>query len=308
LQAQDLRAARLALRARVKGLTIADVDRALTEDRSFVVTWVNRGTLHFVHRDDVDWLVKLTGPTQETAVMRRLAQEGVSPGDADRAVALMGQALATDGPLTRPQLGEIFAAAGLRTEGQALIHLLFMACYRGVAVRGPVIGRQHAYVRTEDWLGVSRPVDRDAALAELARRYLGAFGPATDTDLAYWSGLPKRDARAGLEAIAGELTEHAGGLVDLRRRREAPARSGAKLLGLWDNYLLGWKDRTFQIAPENTVAVYANGMIGPAAARGGWIVGRWSAKGGGVQLLPFEDDARGFAAESRAVERFLAGG
>ena len=62
----------------------------------------------------------------------------------------------------------------VRTEGQALVHLLFLASLRGLVVRGPMVGRQHAYVLVRDWLGEPAPVDRDArsgrARAPLPRR------------------------------------------------------------------------------------------------------------------------------------------
>src|SRR5690242_20184234 len=83
VQAQDPRGARLAIRARTKGLSAADVDRALTEDRSLVVTWLNRGTLHLVRSEDYPWLQALTTPPLFTGNARRLAQEGVSPSDAE---------------------------------------------------------------------------------------------------------------------------------------------------------------------------------------------------------------------------------
>ena len=108
------------------------------------------------------------------------------------------------------------------TEGQALIHLLFLAGVRGVAVRGPMVGKQHAYVLVRDWLGSAKPVDRDVALAELARRYLVGHAPADDRDLARWAGLPLRDARAGLAAIAPELVERDDGLVHLAKHPPSP--------------------------------------------------------------------------------------
>ena len=75
---------------------------------------------------------------------------------------------------------------------------------------------------------------------------------------------------------------------------------------LWDNYLLGWKDRSFQIDPQHTLTIYANGMIGPAASRGGMLVGRWTAPNGRVVIEPFDGPVTGFAAEANAVERFIA--
>ncbi len=86
VQAQDPRGARLAVRARTlgSGTTAAGVDRALTEDRSLVVSWLNRGTLHLVRREDWPWLHALTTPPLAAGSARRLAQEGVPPDDADR--------------------------------------------------------------------------------------------------------------------------------------------------------------------------------------------------------------------------------
>ena len=102
------------------------------------------------------------------------------------------RALRVDGPLTRAQLGERLSAAGLRTAGQALVYLLFLAGLRGVSVRGPMAGPEQAYVLARDWLGPPPALDRDAALGWLARRYLAGHGPATERDLAKWSGLPLR--------------------------------------------------------------------------------------------------------------------
>src|SRR5207237_1004861 len=75
-----------------------------------------------------------------------------------------------------------------------------------------------AFVLVRDWFGDPGAVDRDAALAELARRYLAGHGPAGDRDLAKWAGLPLRDVRRGLAAIASELEQGSDGLVDLAGR------------------------------------------------------------------------------------------
>ncbi|HEX8205895.1 MAG TPA: crosslink repair DNA glycosylase YcaQ family protein, partial [Solirubrobacteraceae bacterium] len=101
VQGQDPRGFRLAVRARTKGLTVADVDRALA-DRTLVVTWLNRGTLHLVRSEDYGWLHALTAPQHETAIRRRLAQEGIA--DPERGVAVIERSLAAAGARTREQL------------------------------------------------------------------------------------------------------------------------------------------------------------------------------------------------------------
>jgi Winged helix DNA-binding domain len=157
IQAQDLRGARLTIRARSAGLSASDVDAALSQRRSLIVTWLNRGTLHLVCTEDYWWLHPLTTPQLRTGNSRRLAQEGVPPADAERAVATVQAALAADGPLTRSELRERVAAAGVRTEGQAMVHILALASIRGLIVRGPLAGRDQALVLARDWLGAPPP-------------------------------------------------------------------------------------------------------------------------------------------------------
>ena len=240
VQAQDLRSARLAVRARTEGLTAVDVDRAL-DDRTLVVGWLNRGTLQLVRNEDYWWLHALTTPPLFTANIRRLAQTGVAPDAAERGVAAIERALTAEGPLTRDELRDRVQAVGVETAGQALVHLLMLACLRGIAVRGPFRGKRHAYVLAHDWLGASRSVARERALAELARRYLDGHAPADERDLAKWAGLPLRDARAGLSAIAAEIREREG-LLELKGRRRA-GWPRACLLDRWDPLLVGWRSR-----------------------------------------------------------------
>lgn len=312
VQGQDPRGARLAIRARSRGLTAADVDVALSEDRSLLITWLNRGTLHLVCSEDYPWLHALTTPPLLTGNTRRLAQEGVTPAAAERAVRAIERALATDGPLTRAQLRERVAAARVRTEGQALVHLLMLATLRKLIVRGPMAGKEQAYVLVRDWLGApaaEAKIDRERALGELARRYLTGHGPAEDRDLARWSGLPLRDARAGLEAIASELRTRADGLLDLVRRPKAAPPPPPRLLGAFDPLLLGWCSRD-PILGANKSLVTVNGVFRPFALAAGRAVARWRLVSGQVVLEPFAGlsraDAGALRADGEDVLRYLS--
>ena len=324
VQAQDERGYRLAIRARTQRLTAADVDRALGEG-ALVVTWLCRGTLHLVRAEDYPWLHGLTASRQLTGTMRRLGQEGVDRGDADRAVAAIERALADEGPLTREQLGERIARTGVRTDGQARVHLLALASHRGVAVRGPMAEGRHAYVLARDWLGPRAPAarrgkaarrgrgaadgfDRDAALAELARRYLAGHSPATARDLARWAGLPLRDARAGLAAIAGSLHEREDGLVELADRPPAAA-APPRLLGAFEPALVGWSSREWLLG-EHDARVVSGGLFRPFALAGERAVATWALRGDHVELDAFERlddaDAEALDADAADVLRFLA--
>jgi hypothetical protein len=308
IQGQDQRGARLAIRARTRGVTAAAVDRALTDDRSLLITWLNRGTLHLVRSEDYPWLHALTTPPLLTANARRLAQEGVPPDAAERGVAAVERALADEGPLGRDRLRERIEAARVRTEGQALVHVLMLASLRGIAIRGPMIEGRHAYALTRDWLGEPPPVDRERALAELARRYLAGHGPADDRDLARWAGLPLRDVRAGLRAIASELVERDDGLVDLAGRPAAAELPAPRLLGSFEPLLLGWRSRE-PLLRDSARLVTVNGIFRPFALVGGRAAATWSVADGEVSLEPFDRLSRAHAAaletDAQDVLRYL---
>ena len=309
VQAQDLRAARLAVRSRTTGLTSADVDRELN-GRTLVVTWLNRGTLHLVRPEDYWWLQQLTTPQLAAGNAKRLGQEEVSPSQADRGVAIIEAALAANGPMTRAQLREMVQAADVPVAGRAMVHILFLSALRGLTIRGPVVSREQAFVLVRDWLAKPPKVmDRDTALSELARRFLVGHGPANDRDLAKWAGITLGDARRGLRSVGADLEEQRTGLVDLAGRPPPSSRRRPKLLGGFDPLMHGWVDREPVLGGNQTV-VTMNGIFRPFALVGGRAVATWSMQGGRVRLEPFAPLAAGVLAdldrEARDVERFLA--
>jgi hypothetical protein len=325
IQAQDIHAAPLAIRARSRGLTAADVDRARA-DRSVARAWGPRGTLHLIAAEDLDWVVPLLVPPMVTHSLRRLRQEGVT-GTEEKLVRAAAKALAGQGPLSKAELGERLRKGGIPARGQAIVHLAFLAAAHGLAVLGPDRRGKPTYVHAADWLG--RPVgaafDRDRALAELARRYLAAHAPAGPDDLATWSGLPLRDAKAAFAAVADSLTEvrwsdrpQPGTLAEPahailwrpRRGGPRPASVPAALLPAFDEYLLGWRDRTLIVDPGRwRLIAPGGGMISAAVLADGRIAGTWRTWGGGATASLFAPvDTAALATEAADVGRFLARG
>jgi Winged helix DNA-binding domain len=312
IQGQDPRGARLAVRSRSAGLTAADVDRALTEDRTLLITSLNRGTLHLVRSEDYWWLHPLTAKPQfQAGCLRILARLGVSPQQADKGVAIVEGALRADGPIVRAELADRITAAGLPPDAGVALHVLMLASLRGRAVRGPMIGAQHAYVSPHEWLdSPARAFDGDAALAELARRYVAGHGPASDRDLAKWAGLPLGNVRRGLQAIAGELRDRPDGLAELARTpAEEPSLPSPRLLGAYDAVLLGWESRQAILGGHQGV-VTVNGLFRPIALVAGRAAGIWAYTAGQVTVdrfgpLPADVEAA-LTEEARDVARFLA--
>ena len=287
VQAQDARGARLAVRSRSLGLRANDVDAALN-DRSMVIAWLNRGTLHLVAADDYWWLFPLTTPQLVVGNRRRLQQEGVSPVQADRGVDVVTEAVLGDGPQTRAELRSRLDAAGVPTAKQALIHVLMAASLRSQLVRGPMLGNEHAFVAASEWLGdPPAPLSRPDALALLARRYLAGHGPADARDLAKWAGVTLGDARAALEGSASELTDHAGGLVDLAGRDSSTAKPKPRLLGPFDPLLLGWVSRDAVVGTHQGI-VTSNGLFRACALVDGRVVATWTLSGATLTVTRLE--------------------
>jgi hypothetical protein len=153
-------------------------------------------------------------------------------------------------------------------------------------------------------------VERDRALSELARRYLAGHGPATDRDLARWAGLPLRDARAGLAAIASELAEREDGLLDLAGRPPADKVPPPRLLGAFDPVLLVWTGREELLGPYAS-RVVEGGMFWPFALVTCRAAATWRLRDGEVELEPFRPLARpvanALADDADDVVRFLDG-
>jgi Winged helix DNA-binding domain len=283
VQAQVLSAAGLALRARTEGLTEAKVDRARLHDRSIVLTWAMRGTLHLVPAEDYGWVVPLMIEPHVANSHRRLRELGVTGDQPARAVQAIERMLAREGPLTRPGIAERLRTLGIRTEGQAIAHLVWLAAAERAVCFGPDRGRDRSFVLVHDWIGTPEPMNRERALAEVAVRYLRAHGPAAPADLAFWSGLRAADAARGWAAIADRLTEVevAGGTMGtLRSRRREVAPAGpVRLLPSFDEYLLGWKDRRFIAEPTRWRTINpGGGWYHPAVVADGRAVGTWATE------------------------------
>jgi Winged helix DNA-binding domain len=323
LQAQDTKAARLAVRPRSSGPTAATVTAACNDDRSVVRTWLMRGTLHMVASDDAGWLVGLLGPVFAAGGAGRRRQLGLDEDTCERGLEAIREVLADSGPLTRPELIRRIAARGvvLDPRSQAPAHLVVHAARMGLVCRGPdLAGDEPTYVGLADWVGERPALDPDAALAELARRHLAAYGPADAHDLAAWSGLGVGRARRAFGLIAGELDEVVAGerpawVLHTAAPQEADLdRPHVRLLGHFDPYLLGYRSRDLVLERRFARRIQAGGgFIQPAVLVDGRVAGTWRQQRGRgrltVAVAPFEPLSEavvpGLEAEAADLGRFL---
>ncbi|MFD1145706.1 DNA glycosylase AlkZ-like family protein [Saccharothrix hoggarensis] len=267
LQAQDVPAARLAARARgVRSL-----------DGPLVRTWAMRGTLHLLHEDDL-WVVDLLGPTFIAAGRRRREQLGLTDELCERALPALRKVLTE--PLARADVVARLSEVGIALDpkSQAPAHLLAFAAHSGVLCRGLDDTYRLLDVEVEP-----RGVD------ELWRRYRRAYGPATPDDFAAWSGLPKKRLR-DLPEVADEPAEPSGAV---------------RMLGHFDPYLLGYRDRSAALAPEHVPLVQTGGgFVTPHVVVDGRVVAVWRRDGARFSVHPF-GDRPDIADEVADLGRFL---
>ncbi len=324
LQAQEKAAAMLGVRARSRGQTAADVENALYRQHDLIHTWCMRGTLHFVSAEDLAWMLPLLGPVFIQAGARRNLELGLDARALGAGVRVIRDELARLGPLTRHELKPALQARGLPTEGQATIHLIAHAALEGAVCVGPERDGKPTYALLEGRAGPWLPMERRAALAELAWRYLEAFAPASLADFAYWSGLSMADARLGWEGIAHEAVEIEAGGKPARMPAErlawleepAPAWPLIHLLPRYDNYLLGYASRELAVDPGFEERIHpGGGIIHAVVLVNGHAAGTWELKRrrGSLELTvePFEQFSPavvdGIKTETAEISRFLGG-
>ncbi|MER6472443.1 winged helix DNA-binding domain-containing protein [Streptomyces collinus] len=314
LQAQDALAADLGIRARGRNITAAAVRAAYEDERSIVRGWYLRGTLHTVCSEDARWILALLAPRILAATGRRYHQLGLHEDLRRRADHLLRQVLTTHGPLTRAELTGHLTRLGIPPDGQAPFHLIRHAALTGVLCHGPRRAGEATYVLLEDWLpadGVRW--DQEAALAELARRYLAAHAPAGAEDFAVWSGLPLSWARrawgtlaqAGAITADGDLTTLAGragergyppdapdapDTPEMPEVPDAPEAPDVRMLPAYDNYLLAYRTRDVCVPAAHQARVWpGGGIIRPTVLADGLAVATWARREAGrsITVHPF---------------------
>jgi len=280
IQAQDYLGALWAVGLRTKAATEPTIEQAIN-DRQIVRTWPMRGTLHFVAPEDVRWILGLLTPRIVTRAARRHKQLELDAATFARSEALFSKALRDGQQLTRKEMMAVLEQAGMSTKGQRGYHRLWRAAQRGLICFGPRQGKQETFVWLDDWLPEGRTLNRDEALAELAQRYFTGHGPATIYDFRWWSGLPAAEARVGLEMVKATLVHEK---LDGQTYWFSPSLSTqnatsptAYLLPSFDEYLLGYKDRSAVLNLDHALKVVpgANGMFKPIIVIDGRVVGTW---------------------------------
>jgi hypothetical protein len=279
VQAQDFAAAKWALGLRTHGLTDAAVEQAFNAG-ALLRTHILRPTWHFVAPADLRWMLALTAPRVRAFNATYDRKFALDEAVFRRSNAALEQALQGGRQLTRPALQSALQQAGIPTDELRSTLLVMRAELDGVLCSGPRQGRQFTYMLLEERVPPVPPLAREAALAELARRYFVSHGPATVRDFAWWSGLTLAEAGSGLEAVKSELvSETVAGQTywfDASMPAEEENARDVYLLPNFDEYTVAYADRSaISTATDLKALDMREGILSYIIVINGQFAGTW---------------------------------
>ncbi len=278
MQAQDYYGTLWALGLRT-GKTEKEIIKTL-ENAEIVRTWPQRGTLHVVPAEDAKWLVSLSAERLLKGSRRRRERLELDDKKLAKSKEILINALSKTKLLTRPQVMETLEKAGISTKSGRGYHILWHLAQTGVIVIGPMKGKQQTFALLESWVPKSKNLSREEGIVELAKRYFLSHGPATIQDFMWWTGLTAADAKKGLEANKSLLISEKINKKEYwmpRSLPKMPDTSQAYLLPGFDEYMLGYKDRSaaLHIDHTNKIVPGGNGMFLSTIVIDGQIAGTW---------------------------------
>jgi hypothetical protein len=338
LHATDPATVHLAAGARMRRAPGADLERALYDDRTLLRLLGMRRTMFVVTLDCAPVVQAACSVdiarTQRKLLERHLGEQGHPENVAEPARWLAEvqectlAALAARGSATARELSE--DVPGLRQRlrmapgkpyeaiGNITSRVLFLLAVEGRIVRGRPRGSwtstQYRWSGTETWLGGGMPVlGADEARAELARRWLAAYGPAPVADLRWWTGWTAGQVRKALTAVDPvevDLDGAAGVALPGDVEPVPPPDPWVALLPALDPSAMGWAERDWFLGGHRAPLFDRSGNIGPTVWCEGRVVGGWAHRQDGeVRVRLLEDvgaDARaGIEAEAQRLEKWL---
>jgi hypothetical protein len=301
IQAQVLSAAELAMGTRVDGLLPQDVQAALWQERTLIKTWAMRATLHLLAADDLPLYVAARSVDESINWVRYFEYYGLSKSQLEAYLAAAPEILGSS-PMTREQLATALAEHIGVPELRSLMITKSWGtpfkplAWRGTLCFGPSDGQKVTFVNPRKWIGAWQPVEPYAALQDMARRYLRAYGPATVENFSQWWGLKLTIARKLFRSMEAELepVEVEGWqAIALRETLEAMQNfelpGSVNLLPLFDAYVMGI-GRGAEIEPliarEHQRLVYRpQGWISAVVLVDGLLKGVWEYKARAAQTV-----------------------
>jgi len=313
VQSQEFAVATWAVAQRSDGVDDTAM-RRLFDDGAILRTHALRPTWHFVTPQDIRWIQALTGPRVRALNAYHERQTGVDAELMAKVIKLLTGALQGGNHLTRGEIGQVLAAAGIEAAGVRMAYVLMWAELDAAICSGPMRGKQHTYALVSERAPQAVTMTGDEALAELTRRYFTSHGPATIKDFAWWSSLTTTQIRRGLDLCGSALTSvDIDGRVFWYAERPAPEpTTAAHALPIYDEYVVAYTDsRPLIVIDGHTLPSLIPNATTHSVLVGGKLAGFWRRSTGrdGITAeldLVIEPDAGQRAEIERAFARYAA--
>jgi hypothetical protein len=280
MQAQEFSFAKWSVAQRAKGVDVAAMARAFDEG-TIVRSHFLRPTWHFALAKDIRWLLTATAPRVQALNAHYNRQLGIDEELAVRSNAVLAGALEGGTHLTRKELATHLDGAGIVASGPRLAYLIMRAELDGIVVSGAMRGKQHTYALLDQRAPDAVRLDREGAVAELAKRFFSSRGPATMRDLARWSSLTAAECRIGLEMAKPALeNEDIGGRTywfgSSSSSGRSPPRPRVDLVQGYDEIILSYSESKDVVAPLRTDLVVKDRRVFlHAILLDGRVIGHW---------------------------------
>lgn len=279
MQAQDFPMSRWALGLRLPGATDAGIQHEIDKG-SIIRTHVMRPTWHLVSAADIRWMIALSARTIRSQMTGRNNDLGLTVRMLERSAKLLQDALAGGLSMSRKELADMYANAGIPNTDNRLAHLLMEAELDCLICSGPSRGKETTYAWMDDRVPVYPVPDRDVSLQKLALVYFSSHGPATLSDFTWWSGLPVSQARLALELNKTSLESFDidGQAYWMAESPDQPATHTLQvmLVPAYDELIISYKDRRAILnEPNMATAISSNGIFRPVILVDGRAAGIW---------------------------------
>jgi hypothetical protein len=282
VQAQDYNAAKWAVALRSENATDLSIEQAFNKGE-ILRTHVMRPTWHFVTPKDIRWMLELTSPRVNAVCGHYYRKFDLDERFFRRAHKVIARGLEAEGHLTRIELRDRLLRHRIEPgDATRMSFILLRAELDGLVCSGPRRGKQFTYELLDRRVPGTKKISRDEALANLTLRYFTSHGPATAHDYAWWSGLAMSDVRSGLELAGKKLQrerEHYFSAVD------GNGIPDAVLLPPYDEYLVGYTDRSATVAPISGEINLPNAIFKGVVLVRGLVKGDWRRKNGPKEIV-----------------------
>ncbi|MDR2853959.1 MAG: winged helix DNA-binding domain-containing protein [Prevotellaceae bacterium] len=280
VQAQNYAMSKWAVGIRLKNSTISAIETSLDKGE-ILRTHVMRPTWHLVDAHDIRWMCELSKKAIKAAAASHDKLLEIDEPLYSKVNALIEKMLAGNHHLTREEIANNLQINGIIVDSGRMVHFMQRAEIEGIVCSGKDKEKKQTYALIDERVPPTKKLNKEEALALLAKKYFQSHSPATVYDFAWWSGLSVTESKNAIALIDNELLKEN---IDnkcyyIRQSAETQwqAAENVHFLPAFDEYIIAYKYRNTVLATEHQPKAFTkNGIFYPTILHNGKAVGVWN--------------------------------